>query len=178
MRWWIIGFVVALSVALAGLALVDFGKAPLEKSERFAFWPHDGVSTAQGFERMLDHPCGEVAVAKVSKLPTAEDSPLEAELVVELDSGGKVIRRWPMPVDYWPRAVRGEELLVSAGDMSFWVRADGSFRRETKTPSFSAKPVSCDLTSVFGKSDYARCSIFVDLETLKERTIGYQGVCT
>lgn len=76
------------------------------------------------------------------------------------------------------RQGRGDELLVSAGDKSFWVRADGSFRRESKVRASAVKLFACDLTSVFGKSDYAHCSLFVDLESHKERTLGYQGVCT
>ena len=178
MRWWIGGFVIAIVVVVAGFALTGGGQDRPSRSERFAFWPRDGASAAPGFERTLDHPCGEVAVAKVSKLPTAKDGPLEAELVVELDSGGKVIHRWPMPVDHLPRAVRGDELLVSAGDKGVWVRADGSFRRELGAPASTVKLFACDLTSVFGKSDYAQCGVFVDVESHKERTLGYQGVCT
>lgn len=169
---------VAVAVALAAIVLVGRDEERPSEPHSFAFWPRDGASKAPGFERMEGPPCGEVAVVKVSKLPTAKDGPLETEIVVELDGSGKVIRRWPMPVNFTPHAIRAEELLVTAGDAGFWVREGGTFRREPKLPALAAKPVACDLSSVFGKSDYAACGVFVDLKSLKERTLGYQGVCT
>lgn len=146
--------------------------------ESFQFWPGSGAERAPGFERMGGHPCGEVAHAKVSKLPTKKSGPLESEVVVELDHRGRVIRRWPMPVDFLPRALRREEMLFALGDHGFWVRPNGSFRKATTIPAPDDKPVECDLARVFGASEYARCSVFVDLETRKQRTLGYQAVCT
>lgn len=163
-----------------GLFLVG-GLSSAAASESFTFWPGKGASKAPGFERMWDHPCGEVASAQVSKLPTASNGPLQSEVVVELDRRGNVIRRWPMPVDFTPHALRREELLVVAGDKGFWVRSSGSFRRATAIPATPTSDVGmfqCNLKSVFGKSDYAGCRRFVDLTSRKKRILGYQGVCS
>ena len=127
---------------------------------------------------MSEHPCGEAAYAKVSKLPTSVHGPLISEVAVELDRRGKVIRSWPMPVDYRPQALRGAELLVAEGDKGFWIRPDGSFTRATALSENDSKEVACDLKRVFGKSDYAMCSVFVDVKSGKKRKLGYQAVCT
>jgi hypothetical protein len=147
--------------------------------ETFSFWPEKGAKQAPGFQSMSEHPCGEVARAKVSKLPPVDKGPLRSELVVELDANGKVIRRWPMPVDYVPQGLSGDELLVGvAGDIDFWIKSDGSFRRASRTSVPEQRLVQCDLTTVFGSSAYAGCSVFIDLASHKERTLGYQGVCS
>ncbi|MEQ1866704.1 MAG: hypothetical protein ABL996_18865 [Micropepsaceae bacterium] len=160
------------------LFICEIGSA--SGSESFQFWPGKGAAAALGFQRMSEHPCGEVAYAEVSRLPTAKNGPLLSEVVVELNRRGKVARRWPMPVDYVPRALRGEELLVVAGDIGFWIRSNGSFRKATTIPAPEDRSglFKCDLTRVFGKSAYAGCSVFVDLVSHKERTLGYQGVCS
>lgn len=155
------------------------GLGTASRAEEFSFWPGDGAERAAGFQAKHGHPCGEVARANVSKLPTADKGPLISELTVELNARGKVIRRWPMPVDYTPRALRGNELLAVAGDKGFWIRPNGKFRRaEAIPPADDSLPFQCDLASVVGKSAYAGCQVFVDLASRKKRTLGYQGVCT
>ncbi len=160
--------------------LLVCGPGSASASESFGFWPGKGARSAPGFERMSEHPCGEVAYARVSTLPTSPNGPLQSEVVVELDRRGKVIRRWPMPVDFMPHALRGNELLAVVGGKGIWIRPNGSFRKATAIPDdpTSGDMIECDLTSVFGKSAYARCSRFVDLASRKMRTLGYQGVCT
>jgi hypothetical protein len=87
-------------VCLLGVAIVGGASA----SETFRFWPGKGAASAPGFQGIGEHPCGEVAEATVSKLPTARNGRLIPEVVVELDRRGKIVRRWPMPVDYTARA--------------------------------------------------------------------------
>jgi hypothetical protein len=166
------------ALLLLACLLLAAGSGVASAAELFRFWPGEGASEAPGFKRMSEHPCGEVAIAEVAKLPTAKNGPLLSEVVVELNQRGKVIRRWPMPVDYTPQAVRGAELLVTAGEEGFWIRSNGTFRRASAMPAHDYTPFKCDLMSVFGKSEYAGCSIFVDLASKRKRTLGYQGVCT
>jgi hypothetical protein len=147
-------------------------------AESFRFWPGKGASSAPGFKRMWEHPCGEVAEAEVSKLPLTTYRPLQPDLVVELNRRGKVVRRWPAPVDYVVHTIKGDELLVTAGDRGFWIRPDGRFRRASTIPPASETLTACDLTHVFGKSAYNQCSIFTDLAGGKKRKLGYQGICT
>lgn len=167
------------ALRLFAVLLLACGLGGASAAEVFQFWPGEGAKSAAGFQRMSEHPCGEVAIAEVSKLPTAKKGPLVSELVVELDPQGKVINRWPMPVDYDLRAARGGELLVVVANSGFWIRANGTFRRATAIPPPDKRsPVKCDLTSVFGKSAYAACSVLTDLASHKDRTFGYEGVCT
>jgi hypothetical protein len=163
-------FKIAASLAIAIAATAS--------AETFRFWPGKGASSAPGFKGMSDHPCGEVAEAEVSKLPSPNYEPLGPDLVVELNRRGKVIRRWPAPVDHNISAVKGDKILVTAGERAFWIRPDGSFKKEAVIPQSSVTLAECDLTSVFGKSAYARCAIYRDLATGKKRTLGYQGVCS
>jgi hypothetical protein len=168
-----------LIITLAACVLLPAGSMAATPAVLFQFWPGKGAERAPGFVETHGHPCGEVALAKVSKLPTAKNGPLQSDLVVELNAGGKVIRRWPMPVDFLPRAVRGNELLVSIADEGYWVRPDGSFKKAEALPAIGDRqPFKCDLTRVFGKSDFAMCETLVDLVSHKKRTFGHQGVCT
>ena len=147
--------------------------------ERFSFWTGDGAEKAPGFQGRYGHPCGETVEAKVSKLPTAQKGPFISETVVELNASGKVIRRWPMPVNYFPLALQGSELLVAFGEKGFWVRPNGAFKKASTIPPVEDQlPFTCNLTSVFGKSNYARCGVFIDLISRKKRMLGYEGVCT
>ncbi|MEQ1756151.1 MAG: hypothetical protein ABL973_18665 [Micropepsaceae bacterium] len=159
--------------------LVISGLSNASGTELFRFWPGPGAKAAPGFQGLSEHPCGEVANALVSKLPTAKEGPLLSDVVVELNLHGRVIRRWPIPVDYTPHALRGEELLVVLADKGFWVRSNGAFRKATTI----AEPdemllIKCDLTDVFGKSGFAQCGKFLDMASHKKRTLGYEGVCS
>lgn len=166
-------------LSLFACLLFAIGWSSASAAESFPFWPGKGAEAAPGFQRMSEHPCGEVAYAEVSKLPTTDNGPLLSEVVVELGRRGKVVRRWPTPVDSVPHSVSGAELLFMLGERGFWVRSDGSFRRAaTPATGDGSALLNCDLTSVFGKSGYAQCSIFVDLVSRKKRTLGYQGVCS
>lgn len=149
-------------------------------SELFSFWPGKNVEKAPGFQSLSEHPCGQVAHAKVAKLPTGNNGPLLVDIVVEMDKRNRVIQRWPSPVDFVPSAVRGTELLVTAGERRFWVRPNGSFRKASEIPADNqvSAQFKCDLSSVFGRSNYAACSVYVDLASGRKRTLGYQGVCS
>src|SRR5262249_46945706 len=148
-------------------------------SEVFGFWPGKGAKKAAGFQRMWDHPCGQALDAEVRRLPIGGNGPFVAETVVELNARGKVIGRWPMPVDYVPHAIRGKQLLVAQGDKGFWIRSTGAFTKAFALPPHNDRQVfQCNLKSVFGKSDYAGCQVFVDLASHRERTLGYQGICS
>ena len=148
-------------------------------AEEFGFWPNEGAREAPGFKSMSEGPCGEVAYAEVAKLPLPKGGALASELIVELNRRGKVIRRWPGPVDYTPSALKGDELLVTAGERGFWIRPDGTFRKASPLPSSErGEDFACDLKQVFGNSAYAGCAIFKDVVTRKKRRLGYQGVCT
>lgn len=157
------------------------GLGAASAAEIFNFWPGDGADNAAGFQSREPHPCGEVVRAKVSKLPTTDTGPLLSEFAVELSERGKIIGRWPLPVDYVPRALRGEELLATFADKgvgAVWIRPDGAFRKaSTLPPADDRALVQCD-TSVFGSSASAGCEVFVDLRSRKKRTLGYQGVCS
>jgi hypothetical protein len=151
----------------------------VQAAESFAFWPGKGAKRAPSFQTINeDHACGEVVIAKVSKLPRIGKGPLQSEKVVELNSRGKVIRRWPVPIDYRVDGIKADELFVHVGMKNYWIRPDGSFRQAKPITVSDMKMAHCELREVFADSEDAQCGKFLDLRSQKERTLGYEGPCT
>ena len=144
------------------------------------FWPGPNVEKDPRVVSIHEHPCGEAVTAKVKVMPSfRKGGALESEEVVELSASGQVMRRWPIPVDSSPKAVKGNELLVSAGDWLIWVTPSGVIRRERSRKTFP-EPASgnCQASKEFGESGYATCGQFKDLGSARVRRISYEGVCT
>ncbi|MCC6537994.1 MAG: hypothetical protein IT162_10615 [Bryobacterales bacterium] len=65
-----------------------------------SFWPGKNAARDRRVVALRPHPCGEVAVARVSTLPKpGTRGPLEPEEAIELSNAGRIIQRWAMPVD-------------------------------------------------------------------------------
>jgi len=159
-------------------ALMAAASAPALAAEPFHFWFEGDVSRVAGFQSIEDHPCGEIAVVKVDKLPPFGKGRLTSEKAVELDASGKAIRRWPMPVNFTPVAVRDNQLLIEFADDRYWVEPDGKFQRAGKLALPAAKPAQCKTAVEFKDSDYVECQAFPDLGSRAPRTIAYEGICT
>ena len=143
------------------------------------FWP--GVNMRQDVRvvRISEHPCGTVAVARVRTMPSLKrGQPLEPERVVELATGGKVLRRWGTPVDSTPVGISGNRLLVRSGQIKLWIGLDG---RITTANAQLVLPIPeqavCGTSREFGDSGYVECWRFRDLETGKHRLLSFEGVC-
>jgi hypothetical protein len=132
------------------------------------------------------HACtGEVAVIRVDHMPPPRRKvTLEPELVVELSQTGKIIRRWPMPVDSIVAAVSGGQIIIPRGDaragaeaLAINERGDLSLRTIPASADFG-KSIKCPLIREFGDSAYLRCFEHRDLASGQIRRIAYQGPCT
>lgn len=144
------------------------------------FWPGKRAVKDPRYLSMEDHPCGKVAIARVSALPGySVNGALVPELAVEVDANGKVVRRWPMPVNSYPLALHGGRLLLATGSLKFWVDSRGAITRYTETePLPEPKLVPCKRTSTFGNSAYVECRAVRDLSSGRDRIIQFEAPCT
>jgi len=151
---------------------------PALAAEPLPFWFEGDVSRVAGYQSVEDHPCGAIAIVKVDKLPPFGKGRLTSEKAVELDPSGKAIRRWPMPVNFTPVAVRDRQLLIEFAGQRYWVEPDGKYQRAGKLWLPAVKPAQCKTAIEFKDSDYVQCEAFPDLGSRTPRTIAYEGICT
>lgn len=113
--------------ALFALFLLCRASSLLSAPERLELscWPGPGAAEDARTVRIVDHPCGQVVVARVTTLPTDTKGALIPEIAEEVNAHGVVIARWPMPVDSYPLAFQGERLLLRVGDLKLWVKSAG-----------------------------------------------------
>ena len=88
-------------VTLILLLLISIAPAySVEKSIEFHFWTSKATKNDNRVIRIDEHPCGEVAAARILKMPRySKKSGLIPERVFELNRSGRTIRQWSMPVD-------------------------------------------------------------------------------
>lgn len=161
--------------------LVGFASSSAERYElELLFWPGKGATKDSRLIEITDHPCGKVASARVTAIPGyAPGGSLVAEVAVEVNSAGKVVRRWPISVDSRPIAVSGERLLLDTNDLKFWVDLSRTIARydgKESLPQPGTAP--CQRASDFKKTAYFSCQVFTDLVSRKERIIQFQTPCT
>jgi hypothetical protein len=146
----------------------------------FRFWPAPGARNDPRIVSMDDGPCGEVATARVPKMPNyAETEPFAPERVLELGSGGKILRRWAIPVDSTPYAVAGNDLFFTFDKTVYRVSLQGAVSLETSPPpADNAEEVECATPKEFLPSEYVGCWSFTDLRSKKPRVLAYEGVCS
>jgi len=131
------------------------------------------------------HACeSRIAIVKVDRMPApaTKESALGSELVVEFDKGGKVIRRWGMPVDAVVAAVTGDRIIVAisaTAKQALSISSSGALAL-TPVPGTTSfiQQTQCPPLKAFGDSGYLRCFEFQDLNTAQVRRIAYQGPCT
>ena len=129
-------------------------------------------------ESIREHPCGAVTTKKLTRLPVYRASGIvQPERVVEFSRSGKVLRTWSIPVDVSVVGVDGNSVVVGGQRRTFAV--DGQrYIRTYPTTENEGVLVTCPLSKVFGRSDYARCMEFADKSTKLQRRLGFEGVCT
>jgi len=136
-----------------------------------------------------DAPCGSVATLFLQRLPSPSLSHhLTSELAVEIDSLGRELQRWPVPLDSWVDGVNGTTLLVPYDfdnrahtkiTVDLAIESSGSFTVVAQ-PATHAQPagVPCPPIQVFAGSAYAECEWFTDRASGRKRLITFQRPCT
>ena len=147
-----------------------------------AFWAGPSAEKDPRVSEVEDHHActGRVAIAKVERLPTSKGGPLEPEFVEELDNKGRVVRRWPMPVDSYVIGVKEASIFVGpfahASGNSLEVNLNGTYA-PAQFDASEPRNVECPGKATV-ESAYRRCFLFKDAATAKERLLTFQGPCT
>jgi hypothetical protein len=146
------------------------------------FWMGEGAAQADGFVRSTGHPCGEVAIARVTKMPAySRNQPLQPERVLELSASGEVLQQWTIPVDSYPLAIQERFILIEANGEQLWIEPNGTIGGEDPGDLNSLprpEAVTTRQLTEFGESAYAKAWKYVDLQTNHGRILAFEGVCS
>jgi hypothetical protein len=154
--------------------------AKSNQSADFTFFTRENVKKDPHVIKLGPHPCGEYALARVSKMPGLEEKGyLVPDKVVEVDTVNKTLRRWAKPIDTEVVAVEGDRILIKA-DKHYWIKPSGEFQLQIgkivpKAPTFVQRVKQ---HPEFKGSGYAGLWRFQDLKTGKVRQVIYEGNCT
>jgi hypothetical protein len=145
-----------------------------------AFLPGKDAAKDPRYVSTEDSPCGKVVVARVHALPLVlPGAALIPELIVELNSSGRAIRRWPVPVDASPLGLNGEGLLVESGPLKFWVTPQGAISPYKSGLAIrESEPAACGRSHEFGKSGYVQCRKYRDVVSGEYRVLSFEAPCT
>lgn len=148
------------------------------------FWAGPKAEESHG----VGHPCSGVTHAFARTVPAPEDPIHRPEVVYELDSSGKVIDRWWIPVDSVVGAIEGDDLLISLeigtltqlSTVFLAVGHNGAFKAAPprQFPEESRKLIECPKLPDLPASDSRWCWEMTDQRNGKARRIAYDGPCT
>jgi len=159
-------------------AMSAYGGEPVE----ILLWADGDVVGMKNVVEMDGHPCGQVAIVRVTRLPPIDAKPLQPDKVVEIDANGEALRAWATPVDSVPVAVLDDSLVVEVpGTGRFYAVRQSREIEEVSAPSPNQASHSsrvCPKVTAFGNSAYLQCGTFVDALTGKRRLLTFQSVCT
>lgn len=174
---WLISAVVFLPAIL--VADVAFSH---DEAVEVALWSGPGAESDPRVVNVDGHPCGSIAIVRLSELPAVGSKTLEPEKVLEITPAGDTLRIWSAPVDTYPVAIEGDSLVVRFGRQLYRIGTDRSIERLEVGPATESlgEPAlqSCPPLEAFGSSVFVRCATLLDRKTDKSRLIAYQGMCT
>lgn len=178
-----LGFIVLLSLSCLTTIVSTTVAAEKPTVYELSFWPGTEAESDSRVVKLSHHPCGMVAVARVTTMPPLKgDRSLEPEKVVEFSATGQVLRRWATPVDSTPIAIRGDRLLVEVAatePVRIWIDIDGKIAPGDSNITAAISPVACkNIFQEFENSAYASCWRYQDLESGNFRILGFEGVCS
>lgn len=148
----------------------------------FEFWADSTVDSTRF--SLEEAPCGSVAAGSARRLPRTSPSGLSVDLAVEIDSTGKELGRWPIPMDGPVTAIRDATIYVpylpggGAPTLALAIEGSGRFRVVAPPVADSVIPFDCPAIEAFKGSDYTNCYWVEDLNTHARRRLAWQGVCT
>ena len=173
-------FIASWLPALVALVLPASSAANTDRQFEFAFWPTPASTKHPDYVRAQEGACGDLAVARVRTMPDAlSNKDFGADVVYELGSTYKVLRRWSLPANTWPVAVHGTELLFAEGGKYFSVNPEGRIRHQDlqERPAWSAE-ATCKLPPSLRSSEFARCHAFPRIGSSKKALLALNGPCT
>jgi hypothetical protein len=162
------------------LAAAVFTSPVLAQPYELSFWPSPTASSDPRVVELLEHPCGQVAVARVSAIPPyKKDAVLVPERVFETNASGRVIRSWWLPTDSWIRGIKGSTLTIEHASKTYEVKPGGQITLAASSQQSTPLPrPTCKVAKELLPSDYAVCEVFKDKGSSIPRLLSYEAVCT
>lgn len=154
---------------------------------RISVWPDAGEPADDATQAqieaagLVEHPCGWVREIDVAKLPPPgrRGHVRGTESTMEFDTAGAIVQRWSLPVDAWPQAIDGPNLIVGDGERALTIDGDGrlsaSVGRQSETQAIDC-PES--IVDEYRDSEYLICVRMKDLTSGVERTVAYEANCS
>lgn len=147
--------------------------APKVTTDRpIEFWYKEGY---------FDGPCGWVQRKDVELLPppNSKNYVEGSEKVFEVDQDGNIINQWSMPVDSYVYAISSSNIYVRWEKSALKISTSGKLQKSSQA-YVEAKEANCknQLKSIYGESDYIRCSEHTDILNNESHLLVYEGVCT
>jgi len=146
------------------------------------YWPkRDLPDSALRDLDVSDGPCGATVLAQSVTIPP-RDNRLIGEQVFELDSAGRVLRRWTVPANSDPLVLREQALWVylnipNRSNLALAVTPDGHYSVVPVEVAAQGQETECPPHSMFPNSGYAKCLAFSG-GIPRKRVIIYEAPCT
>jgi hypothetical protein len=109
----------------------------------------------------------------------AKGEAIVPEQALEVLASGKVVRRWSIPVDSVPQALKGNTLIFAFGESAYGVNLQGLIEpSQGISVELQPIPAKCKMPAEFKSSAFAGCWSVIDLLSRKRRILAFEGVCT
>lgn len=153
--------------------LLPFWRGPALKDV-----PFEQVAERDPRIRGVDgHPCGGMVVARVGRVPKADDAMLGTDAIIEIDSSGRVLREWRVPIDGEPYAIDGSRIKVWVHGDAYWFGLDRSITISSEPESTPPVGAECPRNDSGIRGEYG-CTTLRDRTSGKDRIVVSHFVCT
>ncbi len=145
------------------------------------------VNDGYEVEGSQQHPCGNTLSMCLTDLSSTKK--LSPTWALELSNKGKVIRKWPMPVDAIVWSISGNALFAGypnyTGHENGWespnfvkVTANGNVSRQSHISKTEGKSFLCSKLTDIPDLQKSFCFKYKDIETKAPRIISFEPACT
>lgn len=124
------------------------------------------------------HPCGNMVMARVGRVPQADDAYLSPDTVKEISREGRVVGVWLVPIDGVPLAIDGTRIMVGIHDEAFWFGQDRRITSIYEAIPSKPKGEDCPNNDAGFKGESYGCTTLVDRTSRQSRMAVSYFVCT
>lgn len=146
------------------------------------------VKDRVSFDNTKDHPCGYIA-SQCLKSINFEDVRLEPILAFEISNDGRIIKKWPLPVDAQVYSVSGESIVVGypnyekqsngwESPLFVQIKMNGSVLRHAPMLNTNLGGVECSKITSDNIVSSMYCRKYKDQDSGSIRFIAFPEVCT
>ena len=179
---------VLLSVGLVGPAVGNqSSEASSPRSYLLPFWmgaalkglSEEEIIQRDGRIKSVDgHPCGGMVMARVGRVPKADDAYLGPDTIKEVSSEGRVVGAWLVPIDGVPLAIDGTRIMVGVHDEAYWFGQDRSIAPIDGEMPIQPRGEDCPNNDSGFKGESYGCTKLVDRTSGQSRQVVSYFVCS